>query len=167
MIKLNKKTHKIPIPVHNKGPIIDECFILLKLPKNIEIEIPATFKCYHILEKAFNTAYNFKEVSNKKPLIWFVSEYEKNNFAINSEILLSVLNELLEKFVECDYKLQLNDFNDAMQLKIISHLIFILCQYCIGGSGEGKKLEKSLLTTMAIQIKKKKQNQKKTKTYTN
>ena len=150
------KSNIIKVPVEKRTPVIDDCFVLLKLPRNITINIPATFHCYIALERSFNYSYNFNKIDQKKPLCWFVNEYIKNKYDLNINIIISLLNDFLESFVEINEKFNVKDFKDNVQKQIVTDCIMILSAYCIGGSEEGKKLLENITLNGVVNLLKKK-----------
>ena len=134
----------IKVPESRRSPVIDGCAVQINLPK-LSVEIPATFHCYHALERCFNDAYGFVSVEKSKPLAWFVNQYLKNSCELPSEVIISVVNLFFERFVEINYRVSVGDFRDKADLQVLTDLMIMLCGYCIGGSAEGKKLYRSLI----------------------
>lgn len=140
MIFRQKKVSKvIKVPRDKQAVVRDDCFVTLRLPDDIKVEIPATFTCYLNLEKAFNKAYGFTNVGDKKPLSWFVNEYILHDYSMNVDYVIIVINYLLYYFLESNHLIKKSDFKAIEQMQVLADLLVLLGRYCIGGSDAGKK----------------------------
>ena len=149
-----RRVKKLRVPVYRRSPVIDDCNVSFMLPGNIELAVDATFHCYFFLESAFNRAFNFKSVEDRKPLAWFINHYLTHSCSIPIDIFINVMNQLLKDYVETDKQISISDYTDPIELSSSIDLLIILAGYCVGGSAEGKKLLDRLIGEIQKRMKK-------------
>ena len=132
------KKDTIKVPISKQAPLTDKCRVLCRFPNGQAVDIPATYYCYAVLQRAYNTAYNFTELKECKPLGWFINEcLKKDGLAIDK--LVIVTNILLKDFLESDYRVTPAYFFKTKINRLFEDLM-LLAIYCVLGTDEGQNI---------------------------
>ena len=115
----------------------DACWVKFNFHKSFVVDIPATFFCYVVLERAFNQAYNY-DLDHKKSLGWFLNDVFKKR-SLSFLKITTILNLLLSDYLKSDFKLKYSFFKRKRFNNLFNNLIE-LTSLCLFGSAEGQKI---------------------------